>query len=238
MARLLAPAFAGLLVAVGLIFSPAALAAAPTHNVTVYIVQPDTFDAKTWGFNPTSVTVPPGTTVTWRNMDGNEFHTVTSYDGLFDSPTINAGATWSFTFGTAGTFRYHCTPHPWMQGVVNVVAGAALPATTSPPPPPASSAAAQSASSPGAAPTMASMPGMGTTTAPVSAKPGVAAPTDSATGQGTSPSTTTTPQAVAPSAAGPVGASAPRFPLARLLLLVIAVVLVAAGVVALSRRRR
>jgi plastocyanin len=60
-----------------------------------------------------------GTTVTWTNDDGVN-HTVTSDQGAFDSGPLATGQTFSQTFNQAGTFTYHCTIHPSMQGTVVV----------------------------------------------------------------------------------------------------------------------
>ena len=75
-----------------------------------------------FAFQPQTVRVRPGTTVTWVNCEdeGTEPHTSTADAGGWDSPFLAPGATYSFTFGTAGEFGYHCTPHPSMQGVVIV----------------------------------------------------------------------------------------------------------------------
>ena len=64
-------------------------------------------------FNPTTLTVAAGTTVTWTNQDGVG-HTVTYDSGpgsSFDSGTISGGSTFSVTFPTAGTVQYHCKIH-------------------------------------------------------------------------------------------------------------------------------
>ncbi|MEM3032421.1 MAG: plastocyanin/azurin family copper-binding protein, partial [Nitrososphaerota archaeon] len=50
-------------------------------------------------------------------------HTVTSDQGLFDSGLFGQGMTWAFTFVRPGEYPYHCTPHPWMTGTVNVAPG-------------------------------------------------------------------------------------------------------------------
>ncbi|HEY1025348.1 MAG TPA: plastocyanin/azurin family copper-binding protein [Sphingobacteriaceae bacterium] len=70
-------------------------------------------------FSPSSLTVTTGTTVTWTNRD-NVAHTVTADDNSFSSPLINNGGTYSRTFNTAGTFPYHCTPHPEMRATITV----------------------------------------------------------------------------------------------------------------------
>jgi plastocyanin/mono/diheme cytochrome c family protein len=82
------------------------------------IVQPSD-DATTWGYAPSSITVHVGDSVSWTN-GGPLQHTVTADDGSFDSGLLDAGASFSFTFSTAGTFSYHCAPHPWMKGTVVV----------------------------------------------------------------------------------------------------------------------
>lgn len=69
-------------------------------------------------FNPTTVEVKVGDTVTWTNNDGVS-HTVTGDSGL-DSGTLAAGATYSKTFDAAGTYEYGCSIHPDMKGTVVV----------------------------------------------------------------------------------------------------------------------
>jgi quinohemoprotein ethanol dehydrogenase len=73
-----------------------------------------------YSFTPQVVSVPQGTTLTWRN-DGSVIHTATSADGTWDTGDISGGgATGSVLFDTPGTFTYNCTPHPWMLGRVVV----------------------------------------------------------------------------------------------------------------------
>jgi plastocyanin len=69
-------------------------------------------------FNPSSIDVKVGDTVTWTNND-NVGHTVTG-DGGLDSGTIEPGGTFSKKFDTAGTYQYHCSVHPSMTGTVVV----------------------------------------------------------------------------------------------------------------------
>jgi amicyanin len=97
---------------------PAPAAAAPTPAARVQIVQPGP-EALSWGFDPGSITVHVGDTVTWTNTGGLP-HTVTADDGSFDSELLNSSQTWTHTFDTAGTFAYHCTPHPWMKATIVV----------------------------------------------------------------------------------------------------------------------
>ena len=62
-------------------------------------------------FNPATLTVPVGTTVTWTNQD-EEPHTVAAKDGSFHSPGMDTHGTYSFTFTTPGSYDYICSIHP------------------------------------------------------------------------------------------------------------------------------
>jgi len=76
-------------------------------------------EMRAMAFAPTRIEVSAGTTVEWTNRDQLP-HTITADDGSWDSGPIAAGATWRHTFTAAGTFAFHCTPHPFMTGVVVV----------------------------------------------------------------------------------------------------------------------
>jgi plastocyanin len=80
-----------------------------------------------FAFDPASLQVPAGTTVTWTN-NGGAPHTVTADDGSFDSGTLQPGASFSQTFNTAGTIAYHCSIHPQMVASIVITEGAAAPA--------------------------------------------------------------------------------------------------------------
>jgi plastocyanin len=77
-------------------------------------------------FEPANITVPAGSTVTWV-QNGNNPHTTTSYDGLWDSGIIQGGSggSFSFTFNEPGTYEYFCRPHEnqGMVGTVTVTGG-------------------------------------------------------------------------------------------------------------------
>ena len=70
-------------------------------------------------FDPDQITVAPGTTVTWVN-DGEEPHTSTADDGMWDSGTLQPGESYSFTFDEPGSYSYFCEIHPDMTGTINV----------------------------------------------------------------------------------------------------------------------
>jgi plastocyanin len=70
-------------------------------------------------FDPDTVTVTIGTTVTWTNQDTTA-HTVVADDGSWKSDSLAKGANFSFTFDKAGTYTYICSIHPTMKGTVIV----------------------------------------------------------------------------------------------------------------------
>ena len=74
---------------------------------------------KNFDFGPMNVTVARGTTVVWKNLDG-EPHTVASVDGLFRSQALDQDDSFSFTFDKSGTFRYICSIHPNMRASITV----------------------------------------------------------------------------------------------------------------------
>jgi uncharacterized cupredoxin-like copper-binding protein len=84
-------------------------------------------------FEPANITVEPGTTVTWV-QSGDNPHTTTSYDGMWDSGMIEGGTdgTFSFTFEEPGTYDYFCIPHESMGmiGSVTVTGGTATASPT------------------------------------------------------------------------------------------------------------
>ena len=95
----------------GLVLS---VSAARAENVEVKI---DNFV-----FNPQTVTVKAGDTVTWVNHDDIP-HTATSKTGVFRSKALDTDDKFSFTFTTPGSFAYFCALHPHMTGSIVVEAG-------------------------------------------------------------------------------------------------------------------
>ena len=80
---------------------------------------------KNMAFTPQAITVKAGTKVTWKNADGvahnvasaNSMQTTAALTGLFASPTLSNGQSFSFTFRTKGTFYYECTFHASMASM-------------------------------------------------------------------------------------------------------------------------
>jgi len=82
---------------------------------------PPTVHIKNFMFVPATITVAPGTTVTFVN-DDEEPHTVTSNDKSFDSEGLDTNQKFTHTFAKAGTFMYFCEVHPYMHGTIIVKA--------------------------------------------------------------------------------------------------------------------
>lgn len=81
-----------------------------------------TVSIRDFSFQPAQLSVEPGTTVTWTN-EGNEPHTVTADNGLFDSRMLYPGDSYSVQFDGMGTLSYYCTLHPSMTGGITVGGG-------------------------------------------------------------------------------------------------------------------
>lgn len=71
-------------------------------------------------FDPKSLAVERGTTVTWINK-GEKNHTATGSD--FDSDLIAPGWAFTHTFEEDGTYEVVCTFHEFMIGEVKVGTG-------------------------------------------------------------------------------------------------------------------
>jgi plastocyanin len=76
-------------------------------------------------FDPDNLTVPKGTTVTWKNTSSIA-HTATDDPAKaqnkgdavlpagakpWDSGNVDPGRSWSYTFDTLGQYTYFCIPH-------------------------------------------------------------------------------------------------------------------------------
>lgn len=83
----------------------------------------NTVNIQNMAFNPSTLNVKVGTTVTWVNRDSTA-HDVVSDTGLFNSGNLNNGQSYSYTFNQAGSFPYHCGIHPSMTGTIVVSATA------------------------------------------------------------------------------------------------------------------
>jgi plastocyanin len=87
----------------------------------VATAEPNTITIDNFTFGPATLTVAPGTTVTWVNHD-EEPHTVVNVGStrLFKSGALDTDDKFSFTFDKPGTYQYFCSIHPHMTGTVVV----------------------------------------------------------------------------------------------------------------------
>jgi plastocyanin len=96
------------LAVLALAFAAGALAAPARHTVTIEGVK----------YDPPTVTVKQGDSVTWTNKDPYP-HTVTA-PGAFDSKEIGADRKWTYVARKPGRYDYICTLHPNMKGTLVV----------------------------------------------------------------------------------------------------------------------
>jgi nitrite reductase (NO-forming) / hydroxylamine reductase len=76
-------------------------------------------------FQPHTLVVATGAVVTWHNDDSVP-HELTSDEGWFSSGELAAGESFTRQFDEPGTFRYRCSKHADMEGVVIVMPGGAV----------------------------------------------------------------------------------------------------------------
>jgi len=88
---------------------PSTLAGPPAVDVKI-----DNFS-----FTPTTLTVKPGTQITWTNGDDIP-HNVVSDNQSFKSKVLDTDEKFTFTADKPGTYSYYCSIHPKMTGKVVV----------------------------------------------------------------------------------------------------------------------
>ena len=97
--------------------NPSSNSQTSTTNTTTSTEALNKISIKNFAFNPGTLTVPVGTTVTWTNEDSTN-HQIKS--ATFNSAVLSNGATFSFKFDQAGSFDYSCAIHPSMTGKIIV----------------------------------------------------------------------------------------------------------------------
>jgi len=70
-------------------------------------------------FNPVTLNVQVGTTVTWINRDPHP-QDVVSDSGLFTSGNLTNGQSYNYTFNQTGSYSYHSSIHKSMNGTIVV----------------------------------------------------------------------------------------------------------------------
>lgn len=74
---------------------------------------------KNFMFSPMSLTIKAGSTVTWKNLDG-EPHTIVNDAGLFRSSALDQNDTYKFRFDKPGVYKIFCGIHPNMKATITV----------------------------------------------------------------------------------------------------------------------
>jgi plastocyanin len=97
--------------------TPAANSVKATHTPPA---NPDAVSIINAKYRPKNLTVKLGTTLTWTNTDSTPQSVTSDAPGVFDSGPLSTGATWSYTFSTAGVFPYHSTASNTTFGSVTV----------------------------------------------------------------------------------------------------------------------
>jgi plastocyanin len=110
----------------------------PAETLKINIAEGSSTESNPRFFEPREAraTIGISNLVVWHNSDTVP-HTVTTdddyrdaYSGTFDSrerpeeeggPFVMPGEDYEFLFTKVGTYAYHCEPHPWMQGEVEVI---------------------------------------------------------------------------------------------------------------------
>jgi plastocyanin len=74
---------------------------------------------KNFMFSPMSLSIKAGSTVTWKNLDG-EPHTVVNDAGIFHSAALDQNDTFQFKFDKPGVYKVFCGIHPTMKETITV----------------------------------------------------------------------------------------------------------------------
>lgn len=118
--------FGGLAVAaiavILVIARPSGMKKVSDGTATTSTTAPNSVTIKNYTFSPNPLKVKKGTSVTWTNTDIARHNIVADggKTGGPDGPLFGKGETYSFTFNTVGKYAYHCEPHPYMHGEVEV----------------------------------------------------------------------------------------------------------------------
>lgn len=99
-----------------LVLAPVEGVAEPTAPADPVVIRIDNFT-----FSPETVTVAPGTAVTWINGDDIP-HTVLEQSKRFRSKALDTDDRYTVTFDAPGEYPYLCSLHPHMTGKVVVKA--------------------------------------------------------------------------------------------------------------------
>ena len=86
---------------------------------TASFADESTVTIKNFDYSPMALTVTVGTTVTWKNLDG-EPHTVVNDAGMFRSAALDQNDSYQFKFDKPGVYKVFCGIHPNMKETITV----------------------------------------------------------------------------------------------------------------------
>jgi plastocyanin len=90
------------------------------HPTAARSGSPNSLTISNFKFTPASLTVSPGARIRVTNRDTTA-HTATADDGRsFDTGDIDPGSAATIALSKAGTYKFHCSIHPFMHGTVVV----------------------------------------------------------------------------------------------------------------------
>lgn len=79
----------------------------------------DAVTIKNFMFSPMTMTIKAGTTITWKNLDG-EPHIVVDEAGRFRSAALDQDDTYRYKFDKPGVYKVFCAIHPNMKETITV----------------------------------------------------------------------------------------------------------------------
>ena len=102
--------------------APSSTAAAPSSTASTAPAKSGATAVKISGyaFHPVSITVKPGTKITFTNSDQTAHTATSTKSGVFDTGTVNPGASKTILVSKPGTYTYYCQFHAFMHGTVTV----------------------------------------------------------------------------------------------------------------------
>lgn len=105
-----------ILIGIGSVAAIASQEPAPSRRASLHV------HIAGFSFSPSPAQITQGDDVVWHNHDVST-HTSTSDSSIWDTGFLSNGeVSAAVTFGTVGTFPYHCNVHPGMLGTVEVQA--------------------------------------------------------------------------------------------------------------------
>ncbi|MFA4955324.1 MAG: cupredoxin domain-containing protein [Patescibacteria group bacterium] len=93
----------------------------PAQNSDTGVKTTQNITIQNFAFSPKTLTVKRGDAVVFKNSD-SVTHTVTADGGAFDGGQIQSGSSYTLDTATlaAGSYAFHCAPHPTMTATLIV----------------------------------------------------------------------------------------------------------------------